>query len=427
MLDSSVSVANLLSVITLLLTGQHITPVNLFMLLAFMDIARNATCRQFPSALLQTNDAYASLGRIEDFLLLENIPVISRGQSRGDTSNTEISSAKVTTGLSYQEKKEEALNSQKAKTEEKPGALCVSSLTHRPRKREDKFTLQDIEFSTTSQSLTVITGPVGSGKSTLLSTIAGEITDISGTITFQGSLVYVPQTAWIFSGTIRENILFGQTYDQPKYTRVIEACALMEDMQRFPDYDQTIVGERGEVLSGGQKARVSLARAVYTDADLYLLDDPLSAVDLKVGQHIYETCINGLLCDKTRLLTSHQEQHMKEADQVIVLQKGRVLEKGSFIELQEKGILNTTVEPLFQTFKNESRVTNSVPRETETMVPPPNEAKGLEVSQEDRSIGVVSAKLYWNYFRSGVHWSVICAVICLCFLTQGKSQYCNNN
>ena len=135
LLDSSVSVANLLSVITLLLTGQHITPVNLFMLLAFMDIARNATCRQFPSALLQTNDAYASLGRIEDFLLLENIPVISRGQSRGDTSNTEISSAKVTTGLSYQEKKEEALNSQKAKTEEKPGALCVSSLTHRPRKR----------------------------------------------------------------------------------------------------------------------------------------------------------------------------------------------------------------------------------------------------------------------------------------------------
>lgn len=125
-----------------------------------MDIARVATCRYLPSALLQTNDAYASLGRIEDFLLLENIPVISRGRSRGDTSNTESSSAKVTNGLSDQEKKE-GLNSQKAKTEEKPEALCVSSLTHRPRKREDKFTLQDIEFSTTSQSLTVITGPVG--------------------------------------------------------------------------------------------------------------------------------------------------------------------------------------------------------------------------------------------------------------------------
>ena len=174
---------------------------------------------------------------------------------------------------------------------------------------------------------------MGSGKSTLLSAIAGEISDASGTITFPGTLVYVPQTPWIFSGTIRENILFGQPYDEPKYNRVIEACALTEDIQRFPDYDQTVVGERGEVLSGGQQARVSLARAVYADADLYLLDDPLSAVDFKVGQHIFETCIKDLLGDKTRVLTSHQEQHMKEADQVIVLYKGRVLEKGSFTEL----------------------------------------------------------------------------------------------
>ena len=197
-----------------------------------------------------------------------------------------------------------------------------------------EFILQDIQFSTASQSLTVITGPVGSGKSTLLSAIAGEISDVSGTITFPGTLVYVPQTPWIFSGTIRENILFGQPYDEPKYNRVIEACALTEDIQRFPDYDQTVVGERGEVLSGGQKARVSLARAVYADADLYLLDDPLSAVDFKVGQHIFETCIKDLLGDKMRVLTSHQEQHMKEADQVIVLYKGRVLEKGSFTKLQ---------------------------------------------------------------------------------------------
>ena len=137
-----------------------------------------------------------------------------------------------------------------------------------------------------------------SGKSTLLSAIAGEICEVSGTITFQGSFVYLPQTPWIFSGTIRENILFGQPHDETKYTRVIEACALTEDIHRFPDYDQTVVGERGEVLSGGQQARVSLARAVYADADLYLLDDPLSAVDFKVGQHIFETCIKDLLGDK---------------------------------------------------------------------------------------------------------------------------------
>ena len=201
-----------------------------------------------------------------------------------------------------------------------------------------------------------ITGPVGSGKSTLLSAIAGEVSGISGTVTCQGTVVYVPQTPWIFSGTIRENILFGQPYDEQKYTRAIEACALTQDIQQFPDRDQTVVGERGEVLSGGQQARVSLARAVYADADIYLLDDPLSAVDFKVGQHIFNKCIKDLLGDKIRVITSHQEQHMKEADEVIVLCKGRVLEKGSFPDLQEKGILSSAVDPLYQTARNDSTI-----------------------------------------------------------------------
>ena len=400
-----------------------------------MDIARIAACRHFSTALLQTYDAYASLGRIEDFLLLENIPAISRGQPKEDTGNKESSSTKVTSGLSdRQAKMQKVFNPDPVKyLQEKSSTLDVSILTYKQIEQKDEFVLQDIQFSTASQGLTVITGPVGSGKSTLLSVIAGEISaDICGSITFQGTLAYVPQTAWIFSGTIRENILFGQPYDESKYNRVIEACALKEDIQRFPDYDQTVVGERGEVLSGGQQARVSLARAVYADADLYLLDDPLSAVDFKVGQHIFKTCINDLLGDKTRVLTSHQEQHMKEADEVIVLYNGRVLEKGSFNELQEKGILNTTVDPLYQTVGNDSKLPKSISHELkqkneggdgcETMVPLPNEARGLEISQEDRSIGVISFKLYWDYFRSGVHWSTIYVLICFCFITQGKTQ-----
>ena len=304
--DSSVSMATLLSVITLVLTGQPITPVNVFMLLGFMDIANIFVS----TPLLQTYEAYASLRRIEDFLLLENLPAILRGQSKEDISNTESSSTRVTNGLpDPQNKSGEVSNFDQLNNQDKPSTLCVSKLTYRQIERQNEFILQDIQLSTTSQSLTVITGPVGSGKSTLLSAIAGEISEICGTMTFNGTLVYVPQTAWIFCGAIRENILFGQPYDETKYARVIEACALTDDIQRFPDYDQTVLGERGEVLGGGQKARVSLARAVYADADLYWLDDPLSAVDLKVGQHIFKTCINDLLGDKMRVLTSHHEQH----------------------------------------------------------------------------------------------------------------------
>jgi len=428
-------VATLLSVITLVLTGQPITPVNVFMLLGFVDLARDQTCCFISSAFLATYEAYASLGRIEDFLLLEDLPSISHSQSKESNINTESNLSKLTSAMldPNAAKMENVFNADLAQNlSDKPSISCVWNTTYSQIQRQDEFIPQGIEFSTESQSLTVITGPVGSGKSTLLSVIAGETpADIDGPLPFQGSLVYVPQTAWIFSGTIRENILFGQPFDEQRYTRVLEACALTEDIQRFPDHDQTLVGERGEVLSGGQQARVSLARAVYADADLYLLDDPLSAVDFKVGRHIFKTCINDLLGDKTRVLISHQEQHMREADQVIVLYKGHVMGKGTLTELREKGILNTTVDPLYQTIGKDSKRTQSFSREIEqrnksvdsceTMIPLPSKGGALEMSQEDRSIGVVSSKLYWNYFRSGVHWSTISAVICLCFIAQGKS------
>ena len=422
LLHTSTPMAALVSVITLVLTGQPITPVNVFMLLGFIDIIRLETCWHVASALLETYDAYASLGRIEDFLLLENLPVVSRAQCKEDTSNTEDAegnSTEVMSGL---------LDHQG-----KLATLCVSNLTYKQTEQEHEFILQDIKLTTSFQSLTIITGPVGSGKSTLLSAIAGEISGISGTITCQGTLIYVPQIAWVFSGTIRENILFGQAYDEQKYTRIIEACALTEDIQQFPDSDRTVVGERGEVLSGGQQARVTLARAVYANADLYLLDDPLSAVDFKVGQHIFEKCIKDLLGNKTRVLVSHQEQHMKEADEVIVLCKGRVLEKGTFTELQGKGILNATFDPMYQAAWNDRKLDKSILTETEQkndvrdscerVMLPPSETKGMEISQEDRAIGVVSSKLYWEYFTSGQHWSVIFAVICFCFITQGKTHF----
>ena len=144
----------------------------------------------------------------------------------------------------------------------------------------------------------------------------------------------------MFSGTIKENILFGQPLEESKYERIIDVCALKEDFKRLPDGDQTVVGERGEVLSGGQQAKVSLAHAVYADGDIYLLDDPLSAVDFKVGQHIFNKCIKDLLGNKIVLFASHQQKHMENADQVIVLYKGRVLDKGRFTALHQKGVIS---------------------------------------------------------------------------------------
>ena len=423
------SIPILLSVITLLLTGQPLTPVNVFMLLMFINLLKLNICLDIAYGVVETRESFASLGRIEDFLISEDLFSISEDHCLHDRGTVaERKSGKLQndfTSMSQSHVSDEDPLTDQWINPSKPGTLCVSHLTYKEMARKDEFILQDVDFVAASGSLTVVTGPVGSGKSTLLSAIAGEMSDVSGAISRQGIFVYVPQIAWVFSGTLRENILFGESYDEPRYTRIIEACALTEDFQRFPNGDQTVVGERGAVLSGGQRARVSLARAVYVDADLYLLDDPLSAVDFKIGRHIFEKCIKGLLGEKTRLLNSHQEQHMQDADLVIVLHKGRVLGMGTFAKLQRKGILNSTIDPLYKNAltvnKSNNMVTTTEDEERRgDLEPLRNKDNELEISVEDRAIGTVSSKLYWDYFRSGIHSFFIIGMICLCLISQGE-------
>ena len=427
---TSASMATLVSVISLILTGQPLTPVNAFILVSFVNVLRHSVSWVLAYSSLQTYDAYVSLGRLEEFLLLENLPLNCFDQAPDDEININInfssSNGKIR-GVPPVRMHDVPASADKVKEPLSP-TLSVSSLIKKQIKREAEFILQGITFSVAPESLTVITGPVGSGKSVLLSAIAGEVSDISGVISYQGKLVYVPQLPWVFSGTLRENILFGEPYDELKYFRIIKACALTKDIEQFPDFDQTVVGEHGEVLSGGQRARVSLARAVYADADIYLLDDPLSAVDLKVGQHVLSNCIKDLLDHKIRVMVSHQEYLMKEADNIIVLYKGRVLGEGPLTEAKEKGILNSTVDPLYKKLNgNESdnifvegkEDTDEISDRCRRIVSPNYEPESLPLSEEDRSIGVVSSKLYWKYFRSGASTLVIFAVAFLCLFAQG--------
>ena len=432
LLYSATPLATLVSVVTMVLTGQTLTPANVSMLLSFMS-ALKLSGRFITIGLMLTYDAYVSLGRIEELLLLENLLDASES---GESNEPQQKTKSTATYQSRSYLKKEAKNMRNVSlsreaTELGPTNLSVSNLSYAKTHHEDEFILQDINFFAPSKSLTVITGPVGSGKSTLLSAIAGEISNASGTIDYQGSVIYLPQTAWVFSGTIKENILFGQVYEESKYGRIIDVCALKEDFQRLPDGDQTVVGERGEVLSGGQQARVSLARAVYSDGDIYLLDDPLSAVDFKVGQHIFNRCIKDLLGDKIVLFASHQQQHMENADEVIVLHKGRVLDKGRFTELRDKGVISSTADPLHkaalkdktgtsEAFSWQDKEEHDDAEKCQKIHPLPNEAKILEIAKEDRTIGVVTSRLYCDYFRSGAHPLMITGMVGLSFITQGK-------
>ncbi|NXW50872.1 MRP3 protein, partial [Nyctiprogne leucopyga] len=216
-----------------------------------------------------------------------------------------------------------------------PGnAISVTNATFSWGK-ELKPSLKDINLLVPSGALVAVVGHVGCGKSSLVSALLGEMEKLEGEVAVKGSVAYVPQQAWIQNATLKDNILFGQAPNEQKYQNVLEACALKTDLEVLPGGDQTEIGEKGINLSGGQRQRVSLARAVYSNSDIYLLDDPLSAVDSHVAKHIFDKVIgpDGVLKGKTRVLVTHGISFLPQVDHIIVLVDGKVSEMGSYQDL----------------------------------------------------------------------------------------------
>lgn len=199
---------------------------------------------------------------------------------------------------------------------------------------ESQLGITECDFEVHGCQLVTIDGPVGSGKSTILMVIIRELDIDCGALTVNGVVSYSSQEPWLFDSTVRQNILFTEEFDEKRYLEVIRVCSLERDFQSLPVHDMTIVGESGICLSGGQKARINLARAVYRRADIYLLDDPLSAVDSAVAKSIFNNCIKDFLKDKICILVTHQEQYFKASNQHISLFDGRarVQKNHQFVE-----------------------------------------------------------------------------------------------
>lgn len=200
-----------------------------------------------------------------------------------------------------------------------------------------RLTLSGIRLKVEKGMRVAVCGMVGSGKSSFLSCILGEIPKISGEVRVCGSSAYVSQSAWIQSGNIEENILFGNPMDKAKYKHVIHACSLKRDLELFSHGDQTIIGDRGINLSGGQKQRVQLARALYQDADIYLLDDPFSALDAHTGSELFKEYIVTALATKTVIFVTHQIEFLPAVDLILVLKEGRIIQAGKYDELLQAG------------------------------------------------------------------------------------------
>ncbi|XP_049715652.1 ATP-binding cassette sub-family C member 3 isoform X2 [Elephas maximus indicus] len=340
--------------------------------------------------------------------------------------------------------------------------------------------LHSLDIQVTKGALVAVVGPVGCGKSSLVSALLGEMEKLEGKVYVKGSVAYVPQQAWIQNATLQENVLFGQALDPKRYQQTLEACALVADLEVLPGGDQTEIGEKGINLSGGQRQRISLARAVYSDADIFLLDDPLSAVDSHVAKHIFDQVIGpeGVLARKTRVLVTHGISFLPQMDFIIVLADGQVSEAGSYPALlQHNGpfaefIRNyapgederhpeaskTALEDagdeevllIEDTLSNHTDLTDNEPityevqkqfmRQMSTMssegegpgwsvsrrrlgpaekVTPPTETKanGTLIQEEKAEMGTIKMSVFWDYTKA----MGLCTMLFICLLNMGQS------
>ncbi|XP_020553867.1 ABC transporter C family member 3 isoform X2 [Sesamum indicum] len=282
-------------------------------------------------------------------------------------------------------------------------------------------TLKDINLRVSHGMRVAICGTVGSGKSSLLSCILGEMPKISGVIRISGTKAYVAQSPWIQSGKIEENILFGKEMDRQRYDRVLEACSLKKDLEILSFGDQTVIGERGINLSGGQKQRIQIARALYQDADIYLFDDPFSAVDAHTGTHLFNECILGLLNSKTVIYVTHQVEFLPAADLILVMRDGKIKQAGKYSDILKSGsdfmeLVGAHEEALSALDSIDagraaageeiSRNAKSVLDEQDCQnggndkVDDSGETKGQLVEEEEREKGTVGLSVYWKYIRT---------------------------
>ncbi|XP_052280041.1 ATP-binding cassette sub-family C member 5-like [Dreissena polymorpha] len=314
-----------------------------------------------------------------------------------------------------------------------------SSVASSRRESVNLFQLSDIELEVRKGQLIGICGSVGSGKSSLMSAILGRMMLAKGHLAVSGTVAYVAQQAWIFNASIKENILFGQEYKTERYSRVIACCGLETDFDLLKDGDETEIGERGVNLSGGQKQRVNLARAVYSKSDIYILDDPLSALDTRVGKQIFNECIKQELHKKTVILVTHQLQYLKDCDEVLVMENGTVVEKGHHLELMASDgkysemfrIFNLTEMKSRKIYSNndgapvESEVTEMKKDKKEKPAEETNgihkpKAKGKLVQAEETAIGDVGVSTYTAYIRAAGGWFAVLGVILFYFLCSGS-------
>ncbi|KAH9210336.1 ABC multidrug transporter-like protein [Leptodontidium sp. 2 PMI_412] len=421
--------ASMLAFITYSLTSHDLAPARIFSSLALFNSLR-LPLNLLPLVIGQVTDAWSSVIRIQEYLLSEE----QDDQAKFDADSekaVELKNADFTwertatqdpdhvvpVGKSKADmkayKKAKKLSDKAEKdaaklASTKPGLSGVTTPDDTSTLAGDSepFKLQNMNFSIGRNELVAVIGGVGSGKSSLLAALAGDMRMTNkekGEMMIGASRAFCPQYAWIQNASVKENILFGKDMDKEWYQSVIKACALEPDLEMLPQGDATEIGERGITVSGGQKQRLNVARAIYFDADLVLMDDPLSAVDAHVGRHIFDNAILGLLKDKARILATHQLWVLNRCDRIIWMEDGRIQAVDTFDNLMRDHagfqlLMETTA--VEEKHEEEDHVNEDEIEGEKKAIK--KKHKGATLMQaEERAVKSVPWSVYLDYIRAG--------------------------
>ncbi|KAL0850177.1 hypothetical protein ABMA28_012050 [Loxostege sticticalis] len=429
------------TMLTLVLSGQMVAATTIYPIQQFLGSVQLNLTMILPMAIAALSELKVTLDRMQSFLMLderEDVAVVARNGTTNGTPARDIF-AKNKPGHQTPEVTAikivpfENVPSKRISTSNKSSefAIELSGVTAKWTESDsDDTTLKNLSLRIRRGKLCAVIGPVGSGKTSLLQLLLKELPAKTGTININGNMSYSCQESWLFPATVRENVLFGLPYEPEKYKRVCQACCLGPDFKQFPYGDLSLVGERGVSLSGGQRARINLARAVYRDADIYLLDDPLSAVDANVGRMLFDNCIRGLLRERTVLLVTHQVHYLRDSEQIIVLNEGSVENVGTYDELAKDGkdfalLLKELGDGEEDSEDPQGKKRPSMLRGVS--VKSENEDPELQKEQvlaaEERAKGNLKWEVVWAYLKSVRSWPILLLALLTLSLTQAAATF----
>ncbi|CAK3849796.1 ABC transporter [Lecanosticta acicola] len=444
--------ASMLAFITYSTTQHVLNPAPIFSSLALFNSLR-IPLNLLPMVLGQVVDANASLARIQEFLGAEeqqddaswepdaksaieikdgdftwerNTTQNSDGAPGADPKGSkQLKQEKKDAKAKAKEGKKRSELAEKEKLDEVPTSPTPTSDSHE-EEEESPFAVKNINLSIGRGELVAVIGSVGSGKTSLLAALAGDMRKTNGSVTFGANRAFCPQYAWIQNATVKDNIIFGKEYDRRWYDQVVDACALRPDLEMLPAGDLTEIGERGITVSGGQKQRLNIARAIYFNADIVLMDDPLSAVDAHVGRHIMDNAICGLLKGKARVLATHQLHVLNRVDRIVWMKEGGIHKVATFPELMANDsefqeLMKTTATEEHQ---EEEEHANDDEREEEKKQARKKKGRkpaGALMQQEERAVDSVGWSVYAAYVRASGSLLIAPLVLVLLVISQGAN------